>query len=150
MFTGGGDPNRGGHASRSSLGAPGDRRRRCAARDRPSRRLPQNVLVGLDGAAHLLDFGIAKAAGSLQTTAEGQLKGKLRYMAPEQIIHQEATPQSDIYAAAVVLWEMLAGRKLFEAANDGALLAKVLEGAVLPPSHFGAGSADSTPSCFVG
>jgi serine/threonine-protein kinase len=103
---------------------------------------PQNVLVSLDGTAHLLDFGIAKAAGSLHTTTEGHLKGKLRYMAPEQIVEQEATPRTDVYAAAVVLWELLAGRKLFEAANDAARLAKVLEGAVLPPSHFARGSPE--------
>jgi eukaryotic-like serine/threonine-protein kinase len=97
---------------------------------------PQNVIVGLDGAAHLLDFGIASAANKVQTTREDQLKGKLRYMAPEQIVDREASPRTDVYAASVVLWELLARRRLFEAGNEAALLAKVLEGAVLPPSHF--------------
>ena len=46
---------------------------------------PQNILVGIDGVARVLDFGVAKAAGRLQTTRDGQLKGKLAYMAPEQI-----------------------------------------------------------------
>ncbi len=46
---------------------------------------PHNVLVGSDGLARLLDFGVAKAAGRIQTTREGQLKGKLAYMAPEQL-----------------------------------------------------------------
>ncbi len=46
---------------------------------------PQNVLVGVDGVARVLDFGVAKAAVGLQTSREGQLKGKLAYMAPEQL-----------------------------------------------------------------
>jgi serine/threonine protein kinase len=46
---------------------------------------PQNVLVGLDGVARVLDFGVAKAAGRVQTTGDGQVKGKLSYMPPEQI-----------------------------------------------------------------
>ena len=46
---------------------------------------PQNVLVGIDGAPRVLDFGVAKAVGRLQTTREGQIKGKLSYMAPEQL-----------------------------------------------------------------
>jgi eukaryotic-like serine/threonine-protein kinase len=46
---------------------------------------PQNILVGLDGATRVVDFGIAKAASRLQTTRDGVIKGKLRYMAPEQI-----------------------------------------------------------------
>ena len=50
---------------------------------------PQNILVGADGVARVLDFGVAKAAGRIQTTREGQLKGKLAYMAPEQM--QEAS-----------------------------------------------------------
>ena len=68
---------------------------------------PQNVLVGVDGVARVLDFGVAKARGRMQTTREGQLKGKLAYMAPEQLRGQPATQQSDVYAAAVVLWEAL-------------------------------------------
>ena len=63
---------------------------------------PQNVLVGTDGAPRVLDFGVAKAAGRLQTTREGQLKGKLAYMAPEQF-EGIATRASDVYSASVVL-----------------------------------------------
>ncbi len=97
---------------------------------------PQNVLVGVDGLSRLIDFGIAKAATSLHTTREGHLKGKLRYMAPEQITDEAVTPRTDVYAASVVLWETLTGRPLFTGGNDAVVLAKVLEGAVLPPSHF--------------
>jgi len=74
---------------------------------------PQNILVGTDGVARLLDFGIAKAAGASNLTRPNQIKGKLRYLSPERITGQRATRVSDIYSASVVLWEMLTGRQLF-------------------------------------
>ena len=95
---------------------------------------PQNVLVGTDGIARVLDFGVAKAAGRVQTTREGQLKGKLAYMAPEQITTGSVTRKTDVYAAGVVLWEMLTGRRLFRADNEAKLLALVLDSEVVPPS----------------
>ncbi len=94
---------------------------------------PQNVLVGTDGVARVLDFGVAKAAGRVQTTREGQLKGKLAYMAPEQI-GGTVSRQTDVYAAAIVLWETLTGQRLFVGENEGQVLSKVLGGLVQPPS----------------
>ncbi|HTQ46453.1 MAG TPA: protein kinase [Polyangiaceae bacterium] len=94
---------------------------------------PQNVLVGVDGVARVLDFGVAKAAVRLQTTREGQLKGKLAYMAPEQIGGQ-VDRLTDIYAAGVLLWESLTGKRLYEAVNEGQLLQKVLRGKFDRPS----------------
>ncbi|MDP8998578.1 MAG: protein kinase [Myxococcota bacterium] len=95
---------------------------------------PQNVLVGTDGIPRVLDFGVAKAAGRVQTTREGQLKGKLAYMAPEQITTGSVTRKTDVYAAAVVLWEMLTGRRLFRADNEAKLLSLVLDSEVQLPS----------------
>ncbi|MBK7401441.1 MAG: serine/threonine protein kinase [Myxococcales bacterium] len=94
---------------------------------------PQNVLVGVDGVPRVVDFGIAKAIGRSQVTREGQLKGKLPYMAPEQLRRDGAVTRStDVYAASVVLWETLTGRRLFDG-EDGQVLAAVLAGDVPSP-----------------
>jgi serine/threonine-protein kinase len=81
---------------------------------------PQNILVGLDGLARIADFGIAKAASRLHTTREGQLKGKIPYMSPEQLRQQPVDCRSDIFAAGAVCWECLTGRKLFRSDDDAA------------------------------
>jgi serine/threonine protein kinase len=95
---------------------------------------PQNVLLGTDGVARVLDFGVAKAAGRMQTTREGQIKGKLSYMPPEQLRGASVNRQSDIYAAGVMLWELVTGQRLFAGDNEGAIVAKVLDGRVEAPS----------------
>jgi serine/threonine-protein kinase len=96
---------------------------------------PHNILVGADGVTRVLDFGVAKATVRAQSTREGQLKGKLRYMAPEQLRGVEVTRTADVYSAGVVLWEALTGDRLFSADNDAALFGQVLEGVVVPPSQ---------------
>ncbi|HZO13185.1 MAG TPA: serine/threonine-protein kinase, partial [Polyangiaceae bacterium] len=95
---------------------------------------PHNILVGADGVARVLDFGIAKARGRAQSTSEGQLKGKIAYMAPEQLEGGNVGRRVDIYAAGVVLWEILAGRRLFRADSDVILFARVLGGRVETPT----------------
>lgn len=79
---------------------------------------PENILVGADGFARVLDFGIAKAMGKIRATPSGEFKGKPAYIAPEQIGGQPTTHRTDIYSATVVLWEMLAGRSLFARADQ--------------------------------
>jgi serine/threonine-protein kinase len=96
---------------------------------------PQNVMIGVDGIARLLDFGVAKAASRLHTTRDGEIKGKLAYMSPEQIRDEPLDRRVDIYAASVVLWEMLTGVRLFAADNYGALVDKVQSAQVSPPSR---------------
>jgi serine/threonine protein kinase len=95
---------------------------------------PQNILVGVDGIARVLDFGIAKAAGRAQITREGQVRGKMAYIAPEQLQNSAADRKADVYAAAVVLWEALTGERLFLGESESATIAKVLSGEVAPPS----------------
>src|SRR5262249_44451195 len=94
---------------------------------------PQNILVGVDGISRVLDFGVAKAVGRVQTTRDGQIKGKLSYLAPEQL-NGQVSRLSDIYAASVVLWETLTGQRLFSAENPGELLNQVLTRQVAAPS----------------
>jgi serine/threonine-protein kinase len=96
---------------------------------------PQNVIVGSDGLARVLDFGVAKASGRLQTTRDGQIKGKLGYMGPEQLRADTVTRATDVYAASVVLWELLAGERLFKADNEAAVVTRILQGVVVPPSR---------------
>jgi len=95
---------------------------------------PQNVLVGADGVPRVLDFGVAKAAGRMQTTREGQLKGKIAYMSPEQLRAGTVDRRTDVYAAGVVLWETLVRKHLFSGDSEGAVVTKVLEHVVPAPS----------------
>jgi serine/threonine-protein kinase len=93
---------------------------------------PQNILVGVDGVARVADFGIAKAAGRIQTTTDGQVKGKAAYMAPEQIAGV-VDRRTDVFAVSVVLWELLTGRRLFHGDSQAQTLANVLACKVAPP-----------------
>jgi eukaryotic-like serine/threonine-protein kinase len=97
---------------------------------------PQNILVGRDGVTKVLDFGVAKAAGRFHTTREGNVKGKLPYMSPEQLRGLPVDRQTDVYAAAVCLWEALTARKLFKGDNEGSVLEQVLFGPIDPPSRW--------------
>jgi eukaryotic-like serine/threonine-protein kinase len=100
---------------------------------------PQNIMIGTDGIPRLLDFGVAKAFRKLHRTGDGQLKGKIGYMAPEQIDGRSVNAQSDLFSVAVVLWQMLTGQQLFTAASDADLVQAVLRTAVDPPSSCVAG-----------
>jgi tRNA A-37 threonylcarbamoyl transferase component Bud32 len=95
---------------------------------------PQNILVGVDGIPRVIDFGVAKAIGRFDSTRPGEIRGKFSYMAPEQMQGRPVTRQVDVYSAGVVLWELLAGAKLFDAEDSRVICAAVLSGVVRPPS----------------
>jgi serine/threonine protein kinase len=87
---------------------------------------PQNILVGLDGAARLTDFGIAKAATRLGHTGTGIVKGKIAYMSPEQARGHPLDRRADVFSAGVIAWELVANRRLHECETDVELLLKVV------------------------
>jgi serine/threonine-protein kinase len=95
---------------------------------------PDNILVGVDGLARLLDFGVARAFGHFQSTREGEVKGKLAYLAPEQVRSEALTRKTDIFSASCVLWEAMTGRRLFRARTIAAMAHMVLHETIEPPS----------------
>ena len=85
---------------------------------------PQNILVGADGVPVVADFGIAKAAGRSQVTRDGQIKGKAKYMSPEQLSGQPVDRRTDVYSASVVLWELLTAEALFGGDSPATMCSK--------------------------
>ena len=75
---------------------------------------PQNILVTYDGQVKIIDYGIAKAASHNTKTRENLIKGKLAYMSPEQANGQTIDHRSDIFSAGIILYELLAVRRMFE------------------------------------
>ena len=97
---------------------------------------PHNILLGTDGVARITDFGVAKAEVRLSSTRDGQFKGKLAYMAPEQASNGTADQRSDLFSMGIVLWESLTGRRLFRADNNGELLNRLLNSPIPAPSEY--------------
>jgi serine/threonine protein kinase len=79
---------------------------------------PPNIMVTGDGTVKLLDFGIAKARGANSRTRTGTVKGKNAYMSPEQILGKPLDRRSDVFALAIVMYEMLAIKRLFHRDSD--------------------------------
>ena len=97
---------------------------------------PQNAIVGIDGVTRVLDFGVAKASGRLQSTQNDELKGKLAYMSPQQIMAEAVDRRADVWSAAVCLWETITGKRLFRAEVQATVAVKVLNDEISPPSKY--------------
>lgn len=95
---------------------------------------PSNVLVSAEGAVKLTDFGVAKALASTQLTREGVRKGKVSYMSPEQCIGEAVDRRADVFALGVVLYELSTMRRLFVGDNEFAIMNRITEGRIVPPS----------------
>jgi serine/threonine-protein kinase len=91
-------------------------------------------MVGRDGVVRLTDFGVAKAEDRLTHTRDGQVKGKLAYMAPEQAASGQTDLRSDLFSMGVILWECVTGQRLFRAETTGATLNKLLHDVIPAPS----------------
>ena len=79
---------------------------------------PSNLFISLNGEIKLGDFGVAKLLGIERWTMMGSLKGKLRYLSPEQVVGNPPEPSFDLWAASISLYELLAGHKVFLGENE--------------------------------
>ncbi len=100
---------------------------------------PHNVFVTYDGQVKLVDFGVAKTLAASHHTRPGALKGKLAYMAPEQLQPVEVDRRADLFAVGVMLWEMLAGRRLWQGMNEVQIVSQLAAGLPFPPLPMDAG-----------
>lgn len=91
---------------------------------------PPNVLLDRSGIVKLADFGLARATDRGRITRPDIVKGKLSYLAPELVLGQDPSPQSDLFAVGVVMWEALTGERLFDADTDVAVVKLVREARV--------------------
>ena len=106
---------------------------------------PSNILVELNGVVRVADFGIARAVGRRAKTSTGLLKGKVGYMAPELLRFERPDRRADLYSMGVVLYEMVAARRLYVGDDLSDVAKQILE---VPPPDLGAERND-VPDALV-
>lgn len=89
---------------------------------------PQNVFITYEGGVKVVDFGIAKAAGQLAVTQLGVVKGKVRYMAPEQAVGLAIDRRADVFATGIVLWQLLTGQRFWGDLDELVIVQKLVSG----------------------
>jgi len=97
---------------------------------------PPNILLSREGEVKLVDFGLAKAASQLSLTDPGVVKGKFSYLSPEAARGERVSHLTDVFATGIVMWECLAGRRLFEGATDLETVQLVRQAQVPPLRDF--------------
>lgn len=95
---------------------------------------PANILLTYTGEVKLIDFGVAKT-NTNKETINGTIKGKIAYMAPEQLLSRGVDQRSDVFSTGVVLWEILTGRPLFMRDSEAATLYAIMNDPIPPPSR---------------
>ncbi len=98
---------------------------------------PPNVLMSREGEVKITDFGLAKAKSQAEITDPGVVKGKFGYLSPEAANGEDVDARTDIFAVGIVLWEMLAGRRLFLGKTDYETLKLVQKAEIPPLSKYG-------------
>ncbi len=97
---------------------------------------PSNLFIAYTGDIKLGDFGVAQSAMKAQQTRVGELKGKVAYMAPEQLYGRQLDARADVFAAGVVLWECLTQRRLFGGRPEIETMNAICTGDRIPPSRY--------------